>query len=224
MNILLYGNNGKDQNSLNEAMGAEQNENAPGDALCRAVRQLLDQGALDEALAAGTRAPLFVLRDTAGSPVALERLLRKGHVVITFFRGLWCPECTDDLRAIDALRDQFAASDAQVIAISQQSPKFNRKTRQLHELRFPVLSDSDGGVARRYGLQWTIPDELRPALLESGTNIPHFNDDSSWSLPMAARYIVSRDGIISFAEVTADPQRRSPPSDLLRILNRLNDE
>lgn len=196
----------------------------PFDALRHALRNIIDHGGLDRALSAGARAPSFVLQDTTGKDVALEQLLRKGHVVITFYRGIWCPFCNADLQSLNLLRPEILAREAQVVALSQQTVEFSRKTQRLNKLRFPVLSDVSGSVAQAYGVQWTIPNDLRPMLLSAGGDIPCFSGDTSWSLPMSARYVVSRDGIISYAEVSADPQNRSSPSEVLAILDRLNVE
>jgi peroxiredoxin len=193
------------------------------DQLCAALREVLDQGALEKTVAAGMPAPLFTLCDTTGRPQALEHLLRKGHVVVTFFRGLWCSRSIDDSRQLDALGPAFAKRNAQAIAVSQQTAHYSRKTRQANQLHFPVLIDANGAVARAYGVQWTIPAPLRAAMLACGNDIPSFHGERSWSLPMAARNVIGRDGIISFAEVAADPQRRSSPYDLLGILDRLNE-
>ncbi|TFW18675.1 peroxiredoxin-like family protein [Duganella callida] len=194
----------------------------PFDALRHALRNVIDPGGLDKALSAGARAPSFVLRDTSGKDVALEQLLRKGHVVITFYRGIWCPFCNADLQELNLFRHEILAREAQVVAVSQQTVEYSRKTQRLNKLRFPVLSDVSGLVTQAYGVQWTIPDNLRSVVLSAGGNIPCFSGDTSWSLPMSARYVVSRDGIISYAEVSADPEKRSRASGVLAILDGLN--
>src|SRR5271155_1799551 len=64
----------------------------------RATEQLRSSGQASRAAQAGARAPGFALPDSAGSIVRSADLLAKGPLVITFYRGVWCPYCNMELQ------------------------------------------------------------------------------------------------------------------------------
>jgi peroxiredoxin len=180
-------------------------------ALREAVRELVDGGLLAGTLAAGDRAPDLALADAAGKRVALAPLLRRGPVVLAFFRGDWCPYCRLDLQGLNAVHEEVSARNASLLAISPQTVAANRRTQRLLDLGFPLLSDAAGTAAAAFHLAWSVPAALRAG-----------GDDAT--LPMAARYVIGRDGIIVYAEVSADPRFRGDPSALIPVLEVLRDK
>jgi len=126
---------------------------------------------------AGDRAPEFILKDANGREVSSRELLAKGPLVVTFYRGVWCPYCNIDLQAL---------------------------------------------VAARFGLRFRLPDYLIELYRDTFKNdLSHTNGDSSWTLPMPARYVISTDGVIGYAEVNPDYTRRPDPEELLPVLSAL---
>lgn len=191
------------------------------EALHRAVAELIADGAPDRALKAGETAPAFTLPDTEGAPVALADLLARGPVVVTFYRGVWCPYCNLDLQALEAARPQIEARGASLAAISQQTAANSRKAQRTNGLGFPILSDRGGELAAAFGLRWVVPDYLRVIHRQLGADLEAFNGEVSWSLPMPARYVIGPDRVIAYAEVNADYTRRPEPSDIFPVLDRL---
>jgi peroxiredoxin len=97
-------------------------------------------------------------------------------------------------------------------------------TRDMHRLRFPVLSDSGNQVARQFGLVYRLSPELQAMYESIMTKLPGYNGDQSWELPLAATYIVRRDGTISFAGVDTDWRQRAEPEEILGTLNHKGHE
>jgi peroxiredoxin len=189
--------------------------------LHRSVDELIAANASDHALKAGTMAPAFTLPDADGTPVSSGTLLAHGPLVVTFYRGVWCPYCNFDLMALEAARSEIEARGATLIAISQQTPANSRKSQRQNALGFPILSDHGGEVTEQFGLRWTLPEYLREMHSQLGADLGQFNGEDSWTLPMPARYVIGQDGVVAYAEVNADYTRRPEPSDIFPILDQL---
>ena len=81
----------------------------------RATAELIASGAAGRALKVGDRAPSFTLNDPDGKPVSSVDLLSKGPLVISFYRGVWCPYCNMELQALEAARSTIEAAGANVV-------------------------------------------------------------------------------------------------------------
>jgi len=187
----------------------------------RATADLIASGAADKALKAGDEAPSFTLRDADGHPVSSADLLRKGPLVVSFYRGVWCPYCNMELQALEAAKPEFEKLGASLVAISPQTAPNSRKSVRQNNLTFPILSDAKGEVAAAFGLRFALQDYLVDLYKSLKNDLPDFNDDPSWTLPMPARYVVGQDGLIAYAEVNPDYTRRPEPEDMLPALRRL---
>ena len=186
----------------------------------RATAELIASGAAGKALKAGDILPAFTLSDPDGNPVSSADLLAQGPLVISFYRGVWCPYCNMELQALQEALPQFEALGARLVAISPQSPVNSRKSVRQNNLSYPILSDPMNDVAAAFGLRFQMPDYLVDLYKMLKNDLPSFNGDPSWTLPMPARYVVGQDGIILYAEVNPDYTRRPEPEDMLPALRR----
>lgn len=184
----------------------------------RAIDQLKNSGIVEHALKQGEKAPSFELPDGDGNLWRSEDLLRRGPLVILFYRGRWCAYCNTQLADLQKIHKQIAGSEASLVAISPQTQKHSYMTRDMHKLRFPVLSDAGNLVARKFGLVYRLSPELQAMYESIYTKLPGYNGDQSWELPMPATYVVRRDGIIAYARMDADWRERPEPEELLREL------
>lgn len=187
----------------------------------RSTAELIASGQAARALKVGDRAPPFRLPDTEGATVTSAELLANGPVVVTFYRGAWCPYCNMDLQAIEAAASQIRSLGASLVAISPQTPASSSKSQRDNALSFPILSDHGGEIAAAFGLRWRVQEELKAVMTGFKVDLAVFNGEPSWTLPMPARYVVAPDGVIAYSEVNPDYTRRPDPSELLPILQRL---
>jgi len=187
----------------------------------KATDELVASGQAKRALHTGDRLPSFSLSDSDGVTVHSAELLNRGPLVITFYRGVWCPYCNLDLEAIEATAAEIRARGASLVAISPQTLPNSRKSKQQNGLSFPILSDHGGSIAAAFGIRFRLPDDLIEVYKGFGVDLPTINGEPSWTLPMPARYVIARDGSIAYAEVNPDYTRRPDPSDLLPTLERL---
>ena len=175
---------------------------------------------MDHALRKGQRAPEFALPDAMGERVSLYTLLESRPVVLTFYRGGWCPYCNIALRALQSHLPQIKQCGADLVAISPERPDESLSTQEKMSLAFRVLSDHDNEAARRFGLVYRVSDAARTRLLALGRNLVEHNATDRWELPMTATYIIGRGGIITFDHLDADYRNRLDPATLLAALHR----
>jgi peroxiredoxin len=186
----------------------------------RATAELIASGQASRAIKAGDRAPHISLKDQDGNDVSSAALLVKGPLVVTFYRGVWCPYCNIELQAINEVLPQIQAYGANVVAISPQTAVNSRKSVRANELGFPVLSDVNGQTGADFGLRFALPDYLVELYKNLRNDLPAFNNDPGWTLPMPARYVIGQDGIVLYSEVNPDYTRRPDPSDMFPVLEK----
>ena len=184
----------------------------------RAIEELRRSGLAERALAVGARAPEFELADGNGKVFRSADALSRGRLVVSFYRGRWCPYCVAELEFLQAVLPQIQAAGASLVAISPQTAKHSYFTADQHQLHFPVLSDPGNRVARQFGLAYRLPQELEQLYRSIFINLPNSNGDQSWELPLPATYILERDGTVLCAFADPDHMRRAEPAELLERL------
>jgi len=178
-------------------------------------------GTARHALAAGQPAPNFTLPDAAGQPQTLATLLEQGPVVLTFYRGNWCPYCNVQLRAYQQALPELARYDATLAAVSPQTPDFTSLTASEKGLTFPVLSDVGNAVARQYGLAYGVGAEVADTLRGVGIDLAAYNGTADDELPLTATFLIGTDGVVAWAQVEANFKHRPDPTALLAALAQL---
>jgi len=210
----------QDLASMRQRVAAE----LPGDvlgAMNDATAALLRSGQQHRTLQPGQHIVDFVLPDALGRPVASMALRAPGPLLITFYRGGWCPYCNLALRALQRELPGFIARGVTPVAISPEQPDHALALQDKHALAFPVLSDPGNTVARSFGLVFALPAALRPVYRRLGLDLPGRNGDDSHELPMPGSFLVDRDGIVRAAAVQADYRTRLEPADALNWIDKL---
>jgi peroxiredoxin len=187
----------------------------------RATKELIASGAALRALKAGDKAPLFTLEDPEANSVSSASLLAHGPLVVSFYRGVWCPYCNMELQALEAARTEFERLGAKLVAISPQTPVNSRKSVRQNNLSFPILSDTNNDVAGAFGLKFALPDYLVELYKSLKNELPAFNGDPSWTLPMPGRFVIAPDRTIVYAEVNPDYTLRPEPEAMFPALKKL---
>ena len=177
--------------------------------------------AASRALSVGDRAPNFALTDLEGRTVRLSSLLADGPVVLTFYRGAWCPYCNTQLRDYQQALDAIESTGATLIAVSPQTPDGSLTMQEQNALTFPVLSDVGNEVSRAYGLVFQVDDETRQRYEAVGIDLEAINGTDAWELPVPATFVIDPSGVVRFAFVEADYTQRASPRDVLGALERL---
>ena len=190
--------------------------------MATATTDLIESKIAEKSLGKGGKMPDFSLPNAVGDRVTLDSLLAKGAVVISFYRGGWCPYCNMELRALQQALPEIEAKGATLVAISPETPDTSLSTKEKNELSFEVLSDGNNELAKQLGLVFTLPESLRPIYQNFGIDIPAHNGDSTFELPLPATYVVAADGTVIYSFAHADYTQRLDPAEITSALDTLN--
>lgn len=210
---------------LNDARNYWRSEGISAERLAimdRATEQLISSGIRESASKAGDRVQDFILMDAHGAPLRLQALLDNGPVVISFYRGGWCPYCNIELRGLQRVLPEIKSLGASVIAISPQLPDNSLTTEENNKLTFPVLSDVGNVVARRFGIVFRLPPSLLVAYKDFGHELKTMNGDcGAEELPIPATFVLDRNGTIRLAYVEEDYTQRFEPQIVIDTLRKI---
>jgi peroxiredoxin len=179
------------------------------------------QGLTNRALRAGAMFPTLALPNQRRGITDLAKLMDDGPLVVTFYRGGWCPYCNIELRAYQNALAAIIAHGGRLVAISPETPDNTLSTAEKNALAFDVLSDTDGRLADALGIRFTLSPAIKALYQNFGHDLPTRNGDGQWSLPMPATYVVAKGGRISLAHVDADYRVRLEPDAALAALRQL---
>ncbi|WP_324023466.1 peroxiredoxin-like family protein [Maribacter sp. BPC-D8] len=175
------------------------------------------------AIKIGQKAPDFKLPNPEGELIALDNLLEKGTVVVTFYRGDWCPYCNLQLRALQARLGEIHELGATLVAISPQVPDGSLTKSEINEMDFIVLSDQDAKVASEFGVAWEVPEFLLDHMrVDRNLDLAAINNGNGSVLPIPATFILSSDGVVQWSYVNVDYRTRSEPEEIIAALKELS--
>ncbi len=168
----------------------------------------------------GNPAPSFRLPNAKNEIVSLADLLKSGPVVLTFYRGAWCPYCNLQLKQYQNILDQIHGKGAQLVAISPQTPDHSLDMQQKNELTFEVLSDAGNQTTKQYTTVFEYGAASLKAMKDLGYDFYSFYSDQSGKLPVPATFVINQDGIITFAASEGgDYRQRVEAAAILKALN-----
>lgn len=219
-------NEAKEESTLKAQLDAKRanfEEKAPQhkiDVYNAGIEAVAQSGVLEGAINVGDTAPDFNLKNAVGNQVQLSDLLSKGPVVLTWYRGGWCPYCNLTLHALQEKLPDFKAAGASLVALTPELPDKSMSTSEKLELEFEVLSDIDNQVARQFGVVYKLTDEVGE-MYENGFGLSNYNGNDERELPLAATYIINADGVVKYAFLDAEYRNRAEPSDVLEVLKNM---
>lgn len=181
------------------------------------------QALADRALKAGAQFPAVSLSNQNGRTIDLSALFGHQPLVVTFYRGGWCPYCNLELRAYQKLLAELTALGARLVAISPETPDNTLSTAEKNALAFDVLSDSKGRLADALGIRFELSPAIKALYRKFGHDLPARNGDDVWSLPMPATYVIAKGGRIALANIDPDYRKRLDPAVALAALRDLLD-
>ncbi|MEO9273454.1 peroxiredoxin-like family protein [Marinomonas sp. 5E14-1] len=185
------------------------------------TKDLAETGIVDKAPKVSEKLSAFSLPNQNGETVNLEDLLVKGPVVMTFYRGGWCPYCNLELKAYQDQLANIKAANATLVAITPELPDMSLSTAEKNALEFEVLSDANAEYAKSLGLVFSLAEELRPIYKSFGIELEKHNGEGQFDLPLAATFVIAQDGTVANAFVDADYTTRQEPAEVVAALNAL---
>ncbi|MGH1334921.1 MAG: peroxiredoxin-like family protein [Aureispira sp.] len=184
----------------------------------KATADLKAQQLADSAVKVGDDFVTTTLSNAQGNQVDLAQLLEKGPLIMTFYRGGWCPYCNLELKAFQALLPEIKAKGAQLVAITPETPDSSLTTTEKNELSFEVLTDLNNELAQQLGLVIGLPQDLQTVYGNFGIDLNKHNGNEEAELPMPATFVVNQAGKITYRFVSEDYTKRAEPSEVLAAL------
>ncbi|WP_103072536.1 peroxiredoxin-like family protein [Aquimarina sediminis] len=186
--------------------------------MMNSTQQLIKEHLSKKALKEGDKMIDFTLPNAVGGIITLSEKLEKGSVIISFYRGGWCPYCNMELRALQEILPQIKKSGASLLAISPETPDHSLNTSEKNNLQFDVLSDVDNSISKKIGLVFKIPKNLREVYHSFNIDVPKHNGNSDYELPMPATFVINKNGMITYAFVPEDYTERADPKKILELI------
>ena len=184
------------------------------------LQAVKNSGVLENAKNVGDEAIDFTLQNALGKNVNLKDYLAKGPVVLTWYRGGWCPYCNITLHELQEQIPNFNALNATILALTPEVPDKSISTKEKHNLEFEVLSDVGNKIGKKYGVVYKLTDDVANTYQKS-FDLHGFNGDKSDELPLAATYVIDQSGKIQYAFLHEDYRNRAEPSDILEAIKNL---
>jgi len=213
------------QESLNQFMQQSKSAKSPFSADDMAVMEKaaasLARSMPDPGIKLGDTAPNFSLRNAFGSSVSLQDELKKGPVVLVFYRGAWCPFCNLHLHALQKNLPQFKQLGAQLITVTPQTPDKSAEQIKKDGLPFEVLSDLKSQVMKDYQLYIELPDDLLAVYKKHGLDIEAYNGKGRAVIPVPGTFVINQQGIVVAKQAETDYKKRMEPADILKVLKKL---
>lgn len=186
-----------------------------------ATEALLASGIESRALGAGDNLPDFELPNQRGERKRIYSYLEQGPLVLSIYRGGWCPYCNLEMKALIDILPEVKALGAQLVGMSPETPDKAAETGSKNGADFDILSDAGNRVSGKLGLVFELSESLRPLYKQFGIDIPAYNGDETFKLPLPATYIVRNDGVIAYGFAKADYTLRMEPAEVLAQLKAL---
>jgi peroxiredoxin len=176
----------------------------------------------DPGLKIGETAPDFSLPNAHNKPIRLSDVLKQGPVVLTFYRGAWCPYCNLQLRALKESMPEMQSLGANLIAVTPQTPDVSLKQVEEGKFPFEILSDLDNSVMKNYKLYFELPQDLNELYLERFRfDLADYNGEGRYVLPVPGTYVIDSKGVVRAAYASVDYKKRMEPADIIAALKSL---
>lgn len=170
------------------------------------------------ALKVGDSIPDVTLRSDQNKEIRLRETVAEKPSILIFYRGGWCPFCTRHLQSLATIQGDLAASGAQLLAISMDTPAKLKATPDREKLPYQLLSDSSADAAKAFGIAFKVDESTLKTYKNYGIDLESASGQTHHLLPHPAVFVVDRSGTIRFSHVNTDYKARLDPSKILEAL------
>ncbi len=196
-----------------------QGDKMPKDAMMS--HEISPEDAANNGLKAGAKMPSFTLNDASGKAVNSQDLLKKGNLVLVFYRGAWCPFCNLYLKKLQDNLVQIKAAGGEVAAISVENADRSLSVAQKNKVEFTVMSDPNFETARKFGIVYQLGKETNEKYISYGLDLAKYNSTVKPELPLSATYIINQKGEIVYAYLEPDYKKRAEPAVIIENLMKI---
>ncbi len=171
-----------------------------------------------EGLFIGSKAPDFKAKDQDGKDVRLKDLLKKGKVVLVFYRGYWCPYCNRELSRLQDSLSLIQEKGATVVAVSPEKPELIKQTVEKTKAAYPVIFDEGMKIMKGYEVEYELEETTLARYRSSGLDIEKNNGTNGKYLPVPAVYIIDKESNVTYRFFDTDYKKRPSIAEILKNL------
>jgi len=168
-----------------------------------------------EGLFLNSKAPDFKGKDQNGTDIRLKDLLKKGKVVLVFYRGEWCPYCNKNLKRLEDSLQLIRDKGAMVIAVTPEQPESIAKTIEKTKAEYSILHDVDLKIMKAYEVDFEVPGNTVTRYRNGGIKLDEINGKNGNYLPVPATYIIDKEGNITYRFFNPDYKKRPAVKEIL---------
>jgi len=168
-----------------------------------------------EGLFIGSKAPDFKGKDQNDIDIKLKDLLKKGKVVLVFYRGQWCPYCNKQLAALQDSLQLIIDKGATLLAVSPEKIEMIDKTVEKTKAEYSILHDKDLKIMKGYDVDFEVPENTVTRYRNSGLDLEKLNGENGTNLPVPAVYIIDKESTITYRFFDKDYKKRPSVKEIL---------
>lgn len=184
-----------------------------------ATQQLIDKNIKNSALKIGDQIASFSMLNANNKAIHIDEVLNKyKYVILSFYRGSWCPYCNMELRQLQKILPELKILQTQLLALSPQNPDDSLSLKEKEHLDFEVLCDKNNALARKFGIVFTLDDSLKPIYEDFGIDILQSNKNGTFDLPLPATFVINNNHEVIYAFVDEDYTHRCEPKEILHVI------
>lgn len=171
-----------------------------------------------EGLKVGDKAPMFSAKNQDGKEIELKKLLKKGDVVVFFYRGQWCPYCNQQLKKMNDSLKFISAKGATVLAITPETAENVQKTIEKTKATFSIIEDKKLSIMKSYKVNFAVDENTIAKYKTYGIDFDKANGSNSSNLPVPATYIIGKNGKIKYGFFDVNYTKRASVKDIINHL------
>ena len=171
-----------------------------------------------EGLFIASKAPDFKAKDQYGKEIRLKDLLKKGKVVVVFYRGQWCPYCNKELSRLQDSLQFIIDKGATLIAISPEKPEMVAKTVEKTKATYSILYDKELKIMKAYDVEFEVPENTVSRYRTAGLDIETNNGTNGKYLPVPAVYVIDKESTVIYRFFEPDYKKRPSVKEILANL------
>ncbi|AZA48578.1 AhpC/TSA family protein [Chryseobacterium carnipullorum] len=187
-------------------------------AFRKSIEELKTSNLEKNSLKIGDKMPEFSLPNTVGQMISSREILKKEKMILTFYRGNWCPYCNLELRSLQENLSLIKNKNSFLAAVSPQTLHYSKTTVEENDLGFDVLTDAGNAFAKKLGIVFQLTDFLLPYYESLGIDLTEFNGNEDNMLPIPAVFVVDRNGYIIFRFLDVNYMNRLDIEELIKVL------
>ena len=190
-------------------------------ALAKLYTNLYESRLVENALNVGDKIPIDSITTYSGLEFNVKTLLAKGPIVLAFFRGTWCPYCNMEINLLQENHRNFEELGATLFAISPQSVEYSKSMVEHQGVTYPVVSDTNNAIAKKFRLTYFFTDEIIQGNIQvNNLNLKKFYGKEQVEIPLSATYVIDQDGVIAYAFIEEDHEKRADVGEVLTAIRR----